>query len=126
VAEVAIRHVCVGKVRNQTTPLDRQWRERFRRLGVLIRYADDEVICCPTEDRARAALVALREILGELGLRVSAAKTRIVGVASGVNGFAFLGFHHRMVSSRRYPARRHPACWPSVKAMNQARSRIRG
>lgn len=47
--------------------LDRRWQERFRRLGVLIRYADDEVICCPTEDRARAALVALREILGGLG-----------------------------------------------------------
>jgi RNA-directed DNA polymerase len=101
--------------------LDRQWQERFRRLGVLVRYADDEVICCPTEDRARAALAALQEVLAGLGLRVSAAKTRIVGVASGEDGFDFLGFHHRMVPSRRYPA-----CWPSTRAIGQARSRIRG
>jgi RNA-directed DNA polymerase len=105
--------------------LDRQWRERFRRLGVLIRYADDEVICCPTEDRARAALVALQEILGELGLQVSTAKTRIVGLASGEEGCDFLGFHHRMMSSRRHPAHRYPACWPSKKAMGRACSRIR-
>jgi RNA-directed DNA polymerase len=105
--------------------LDRQWRERFRRLGVLIRYADDEVICCPTEDRARAALAALQEILGELGLQVSTAKTRIVGLASGEEGCDFLGFHHRMMSSRRYPAHRYPACWPSKKAMGRACSRIR-
>jgi RNA-directed DNA polymerase len=105
--------------------LDRQWRERFRRLGVLIRYADDEVICCPTEDRARAALAALQEILGELGLQVSTAKTRIVGLASGEEGCDFLGFHHRMMSSRRHPAHRYPACWPSKKAMGRACSRIR-
>jgi group II intron reverse transcriptase/maturase len=60
--------------------LDRQWQERYRRLGVLIRYADDEVICCASEDRAQAALVALRDILAELGLQVSTAKTRIVGL----------------------------------------------
>ena len=69
--------------------LDRTWQERCHRLGVLVRYADDEVICCPTEDRAHAALAALQEILGELGLQVSVAKTRIVGVASGEKGFDF-------------------------------------
>lgn len=105
--------------------LDRTWRERFRRLGVLVRYADDEVICCPTQDRARAALVALEEILGELGLRVSTAKTRIVDLASGAEGCDFLGFHHRMMSSRRHPSRRYPACWPSTRTMGRARSRIR-
>ncbi|MEV5544151.1 group II intron reverse transcriptase/maturase [Saccharopolyspora shandongensis] len=51
--------------------LDREWQQRYRRLGVLIRYADDEVICCPTRERAEAALVALRELLGELGLELS-------------------------------------------------------
>jgi RNA-directed DNA polymerase len=105
--------------------LDQQWQQRYRRLGVLIRYADDEVICCPTRERAEAALVALRELLGELGLELSSSKTRIVGVADGENGYDFLGFHHRMVKSRRYPSHRYPACWPSVKAMDRARSRIR-
>lgn len=105
--------------------MDRQWQARFRRLGVLVRYADDEVICCASEDRARAALVALQEILAGLGLQVSPAKTRIVGLASGEEGCDFLGFHHRMMSSRRHPSRRYPACWPSKKAMDRARSRIR-
>ncbi|GAA5117524.1 hypothetical protein GCM10025762_33100 [Haloechinothrix salitolerans] len=105
--------------------LDRQWRQRYRRLGVLIRYADDEVICCPTRERAEAALAALRDLLGELGLKLSSSKTRIVGVASGEYGYDFLGFHHRMVQSRRYPSHLYPACWPSDKAMDCSRSRIR-
>src|SRR5438445_295796 len=70
-------------------------------------------------------MVALRALLGELGLELSRSKTRIVGVASGENGYDFLGFHQRVVKSRRYPSRRYPACWPSVKAMDRTRSRIR-
>jgi RNA-directed DNA polymerase len=105
--------------------LDRAWQERHRRLGVLIRYADDEVICCATEERAEAALAALSDILAELGLTLSRSKTRIVCVAGGEEGYDFLGFHHRMVPTRRNPHRRYPACWPSEKKMSQARSRIK-
>ncbi|MDQ2728807.1 MAG: reverse transcriptase domain-containing protein [Actinomycetota bacterium] len=105
--------------------LDRAWAERHQRLGVLIRYADDEGICCPTQERAEAAMATLTEILAGLGLDLSRSKTRIVGVASGEEGFDFLGFHHRMVPSRKNPARRYPACWPSDKKMIQARSRIK-
>ena len=105
--------------------LDRAWAQRHRRLGVLIRYADDVCICCATQQRAEAAMVALTEILTGLGLSLAPAKTRIVGVAGGTDGYDFLGFHHRMVPSRRYPKVRYPACWPSAKAMTRARSRIR-
>jgi len=105
--------------------LDREWQQRYQRLGVIVRYADDLCICCPTEQRAQAALVVLRELLGGLGLALSGPKTQIVSVASGENGFDFLGFHHRMVASRRHPSHRYPACWPSAKAMDRARSRIR-
>ena len=105
--------------------LDREWQERYRRLGVLIRYADDEVICCPTRERAEAALEALADILAGLGLGLSESKTRIVCVADGEAGYDFLGFHHRMVLSRRNPQRLYLACWPSDKKMAQARSRIR-
>jgi RNA-directed DNA polymerase len=105
--------------------LDRAWQERYQRLGVLIRYADDEVILCPTRERAEAALAALAEILAGLGLSLSASKTRIVCVADGDEGYDFLGLHHRMVASRRNPKSRYPACWPSDKAMARARSRIR-
>ncbi len=105
--------------------LDRAWAQRYQRLGVLVRYADDEVICCPTKERAEAALAALADILGGLGLSLSRSKTRIVCVADGTEGFDFLGFHHRMVPARRNPRRRYLACWPSDKKMVQARSRIR-
>jgi len=105
--------------------LDKAWGERHRRLGVLVRYADDEVICCPTRERAEAALAALAEILGGLGLSLSRSKTRIVCVADGTEGFDFLGFHHQMVPARKNPRRRYLACWPSDKKMAQARSRIR-
>jgi group II intron reverse transcriptase/maturase len=105
--------------------LDRAWQQQYRRLGTLIRYADDVCVCCPTQQRAEAAMVALTEILAGLGLSVAPAKTRIVGVAGGTEGYDFLGFHHRMVPSRRYPKFRYPACWPAAKAMTRARSRIR-
>ncbi len=105
--------------------LDRAWAHSYQRFGVLVRYADDEVICCPTKDRAEAALAALADILAGLGLSLSRSKTRIVCVADGTEGFDFLGFHHRMVSARRNPRRRYLACWPSDKKMAQARSRVR-
>jgi len=105
--------------------LDRQWTERHRRLGVLVRYADDLCICAPTQERAEAALAALAQILEGLKLKLSESKTRIVGIADGRQGYDFLGFHHRMVPSRRHPRVRYPACWPSDKAMHRARSRIK-
>jgi RNA-directed DNA polymerase len=71
------------------------------------------------------ALAALAEILAELGLSLAADKTRIVCVADGTRGFDFLGFHHRMVPSRRNPKFRYPACWPSDDAMRRARFQIR-
>jgi len=72
--------------------LDREWQQRYQRLGVIVRYADDLCICCPTEQRAQAALVVLRELLGGLGLALSGPKTQIVGVASGEMDSTFWGF----------------------------------
>jgi hypothetical protein len=100
-------------------------KERCGRLGVLVRYADDVCVCAPTRERAEAALAALGEILGSLTLKLSESKTRIFGVADGQQGYGFLGFHHRMVPLRRYPAVRYPVCRPSDKAMNRARSTSR-
>jgi RNA-directed DNA polymerase len=105
--------------------VDRAWTGRYQRLGVLVRYADDACICCPTKQRAEAAMAALAGLLGELGLTLAPAKTQIVSLASGEHGVDFLGFHLRMVASRRRPSTRYPACWPSDKAMARARSRIR-
>jgi RNA-directed DNA polymerase len=105
--------------------LDRAWQEQHHRLGVLVRYADDLCVCAPNKERAEAALAVLAGLLAGLNLNLASAKTRIVGIADGRAGYDFLGFHHRMVPSRRYPNVRYPACWPSDKAMRRARSRIK-
>src|SRR6266540_2687524 len=105
--------------------LDRQWATRGR--GVLVRYADDLVVLCRTRREAEAALAALRSLLAELGLEPKQAKTRIVHLREGGEGFDFLGFQHRLVRSRN-PRSRHVtflARWPSREAMQRARDRIR-
>jgi group II intron reverse transcriptase/maturase len=106
--------------------LDRAWD--VRRHGVLVRFADDVVVMCVTRAQAEAALAQLRVLLAELGLEPKAAKTRIVELTVGGEGFDFLGFHHRLVRSdgRRSGKRvTFLARWPSNKALQHARDRIR-
>lgn len=105
--------------------LDRIWAKRFLRLGVLVRYADDLVVLCPTKERADAALAALAEILAELGLSLAAAKTHVVDLRVSGVGFDFLGFHHRRVESFTRKGRYFCARWPSERAVRRARERIR-
>lgn len=104
--------------------LDRLWQERFSSLGTLTRYADDFVIATWTEGQAQRALQGLETILRTLHLQLSPAKTRLVHLGGG-EGFDFLGFHFRIVSSRRDPRRWVASIWPSRSAMAAARRRIR-
>jgi group II intron reverse transcriptase/maturase len=103
--------------------LDRQWAQRGR--GMLVRYADDLVAMCRTRAEAEAALVALRQILAELGLELKDAKTRIVHLREGGEGLDFLGFHHRWVRARGARHVCYLARWPSRQAMRHARDQIR-
>ena len=105
--------------------LDRAWDGgRARRAGPL---CDDAVVMCDTREQAEAALARLTALLAGLGLEPKAAKTRIVHLAEGEQGFDFLGFHHRLVRGRT-PKSAHLtflARWPSRKAVQHARDRIR-
>ena len=83
------------------------------------------MICCGTQDRAEAALATLHRLLDELGLELAAAKTRIVDLNTAGGGFDFLGYHFRIVPTKRDPRRRFTACWPSQPAVAAARDRIR-
>jgi Group II intron, maturase-specific domain/Reverse transcriptase (RNA-dependent DNA polymerase) len=96
-----------------------------RKLGVLIRYADDLVVCCRSKAQAEAALAKLRALLAALGLELAEEKTRLVCLNEEGEGFDFLGFHHRMVASFRRPGYRFLARWPSARATQTARTRIR-
>lgn len=106
--------------------LDRAWDNRAH--GVLVRYADDVVVMCATREQAEAALERLGQLLADLGLEPKEAKTRIVHLEEAGEGFDFLGFHHRWVRSRGLRGKRgitFLARWPSDKAMQRARDRIR-
>lgn len=105
--------------------LDRAWDTRT--YGVLVRFADDLLVVCKSRQQAQAALARLRALLADLGLAPKQAKTRIVELVVGREGFDFLGFHHRMVRSRGIHGRRGVeflARWPSDRAMRRARDRI--
>jgi RNA-directed DNA polymerase len=104
--------------------LDRAWRGAY---GTLVRYADDLLVICRSHGQAQAALARLRALLADLGLQPKAAKTRIVHLVEGGEGFDF-GFHHRLVRPR--PIRGtgglvYLGRWPSRKSAQHARDRIR-
>jgi group II intron reverse transcriptase/maturase len=103
--------------------LDRQWADRGQ--GVLVRFADDLLAMCRTRAEAEVALDALRRILAELGLELKDAKTRIVHLTDGGEGLDFLGFHHRWVRANRARHVQFLARWPSRRAMQHARDRVR-
>lgn len=106
--------------------IDRDWQ--VREHGVLVRYCDDAVVMCKSKRQADAALARLRGVLADLGLELKDAKTRIVHLEVGGEGLTFLGFDHRMVRSPARVGRRQVtflARWPSDKAMQRARDRLR-
>jgi RNA-directed DNA polymerase len=107
-------------------------RELTRRgVGELVRYADDGVVLCRSERQARAALTAVGEILAGLGLRLHPDKTKVVDLRQGREGLDFLGCHFRArMSGRLWEQRRvvryYLHRWPSQRAMNRLRVKIRG
>jgi RNA-directed DNA polymerase len=106
--------------------IDRAWSTREH--GVLVRYADDAIVMCTSPQQAEAALARLTELLAELGLEPKQAKTRIVHMEVGGEGFDFLGFHHRLVRAWARTGNKQVtflARWPANKAMQHARDRIR-
>ena len=64
------------------------------------RYADDFVIFCRSEAKARAALAGMRAWTTSVGLTLYPTKTRIVD-ARQPGGFEFLGYHFE--AGRRWP-----------------------
>src|SRR5437764_715171 len=105
--------------------IDRVWSAREH--GVLVRFADDVLVMCRSREQAVAALQRLRTLLAELGLQPKEAKTRIVHLQVGGEGFDFLGFHHRLVRSRprdgRKPVEFLSRC-PADKALRYARKQF--
>jgi RNA-directed DNA polymerase len=106
--------------------LDRRWQASD---GVLVRYADDFVVMCRSQEQAEDALAKARAILAGLGLELHPDKTKVVDLREGADGFDFLGCHfHARVSGRlleRGIRRYYLHRWPSQRSMKRARARIR-
>jgi RNA-directed DNA polymerase len=79
----------------------------------VVRYADDLVILCDTQEEAQETLETLRRWAVEAGLTLHPTKTRTVD-ASQKGGFDFLGYHFE---------RGHR--WPRQKSINKLRDTIR-
>src|SRR5437660_3016275 len=99
--------------------LDVEWEPRMRGAK-LIRYCDDLVILC--RGNPQPWFRRLEDIIGRLGLTLSAEKTRTVDAA---DGFDFLGMHFRLMPMRSNPKRRFCYRWPSTKAMRGIRHKVR-
>jgi RNA-directed DNA polymerase len=107
--------------------LDRAFVDGAR--GRLVRYADDFVVICRSDAEARAAQQLAGEVLAGLGLELHPEKTKVVDLREGREGFDFLGCHFRARVSgrmlergiRRYYLQR----WPSQRAMNRVRGKIK-
>ncbi len=80
----------------------------------MIRYADDFVILCCTEEGAKKALTEVKGKIEERGLTLHPEKTRIVDATRKGGGFDFLGYHFER-STR----------WPRNKSMKKLKDTIR-
>jgi RNA-directed DNA polymerase len=104
--------------------LDSVWECQCKHLGVLVRYADDFVVLCRTPEAADEAMRRLKTIFERLRLTLHPDKTRIVELRVRADGFNFLGCHLRLVRSC-FKGRTYVFRWPSTKAMQRIRDRIR-
>lgn len=87
---------------------------KMARLGYeMIRYADDFVILCRSEQEALEALDRVRQWTAEAGLTLHPDKTRIVD-ATQRGGFDFLGYHFE----RGYR-------WPRKKSLAKLKNTLR-
>jgi RNA-directed DNA polymerase len=105
--------------------LDVEWKKAGRRLGVLVRFADDFVVLCASKARAEEARERAMAVLATLGLQLHPEKTRIVRLTRGEEGFDFVGFHHRKVEAWRWPGHFYLQRWPSKRAMGSIRDKVR-
>jgi RNA-directed DNA polymerase len=82
---------------------------------VLIRYADDFVVCCHTRQQALEAKARLAVWLAPRGLSFNESKTQVVALE---DGFDFLGFNVRSYDGKLLRK-------PSKQAVNRIRERLR-
>ena len=91
-------------------PLDQQMAQGGSQM---VRYADDFVILCRSQEEAVAALERVRQWAESAGLKLHPVKTRI-GDATQRGGFDFLGYHFERGMK-----------WPREKSLRKFKDTIR-
>ena len=86
---------------------------------ILVRYADDMVVCCYSQQQAEQVKARLADWLAPRGLAFNEDKTRIVHLDEG---FDFLGFNLRRYRYRHQPAKL--LIKPSTAAVRRIRNRL--
>jgi RNA-directed DNA polymerase len=107
---------------------DRAWAKHG--VGEVVRYADDFVVLCSSQEQAEAAERRATVMLGDLGLSLHPDKTRVVDLREGKEGFDFLGCHfHARMSGKLWEQRRivryYLHRWPSERSMKRARAKVK-
>jgi len=90
-------------------PLDHELEPRG---WALVRYADDFVVLCRTNEEAETVLTFLRQGTEAAGLTLHPTQTRIVNATS--EGFDFLGWHFRGGKK-----------WPRKKSLQKLQEKLR-
>lgn len=80
----------------------------------MVRYADDFVILCKSQQEAEAALGLVTDLVHKRGLTLHADKTSLVNTQLSGQGFDFLGYHFEKGTR-----------WPSKKSLNKLKHTIR-
>jgi RNA-directed DNA polymerase len=80
----------------------------------MVRYADDFVLLCRSEEEAQAALAQVRQLTAERGLTLHPEKTRLVDAQVPGLGFDFLGYHFERGTR-----------WPRKKSLRKFKDTIR-
>jgi RNA-directed DNA polymerase len=91
---------------------DLDW-ELARKGLQMVRYADDFVILCRTEEEAKRALELIRRWMDQALLRLHPEKTKIVD-ATQKGGFDFLGYHFEREQK-----------WPRKKSLKRLKEKLR-
>jgi RNA-directed DNA polymerase len=96
-------------------PFDRQMSTGEYRM---VRYADDFVIMCRTQEDAQEAMKQVEGWMAAAGLKLSEEKTRIVNMGQEGQWIEFLGYHLERNKSRILR-------WPRKKSLNKMMDAIR-
>jgi RNA-directed DNA polymerase len=80
----------------------------------MVRYADDFVILCKSQQEAEAALARVTELVEQKGLTLHADKTSLVNTQQPGQSFEFLGYHFEKGTR-----------WPRKKSLNKFKDTIR-